>query len=160
MSKVVIKNIEEISFTPRKPIVIHLNAQQWAAAQKDFKPGGRLPRNGSAIMILPAPDGGVYALPYSGDTDFDTNTIVKPKYDPRFGAIAFATLDRNGDDGGSKEGKRRKRRHCIIGIESGKNPRFKCISISCKGKCKLSAKAFTTTKGYTSYMLYCECSKS
>ncbi|MBX3119255.1 MAG: hypothetical protein KF784_09330 [Fimbriimonadaceae bacterium] len=163
MSKLVIKNISEIVFTPRKPTVIHLSLKQWSEARKDFRSGNRIPRNGSAIALIPDSEGGAYVLPYCSEAEPESEFIVKPKYDPDERALSYTCM-RHGESLVEKNvkiaiSKRRRRRQCNIAITTAGSPRFKCLSISCKGRCHIEAKEFKVASGKSIYLIYCVCSK-
>lgn len=160
MSKLVIKNVSEITFTPRKPTIIHLNEKQWADARKDLKPGNRLPRNGTAIVIVPGANGSVYAIPYCNESGLNPEHIIRPKYDSGTQSLSYIThlhVDEGSPTVSDTGRKRRKRRHCIISITSGKSTKFKCLSVSCRGGCKLHSKEFKVAGGKTIYFVFCTC---
>lgn len=138
--------------------MIHLSAKQWSEARKDFKPGGRLPRNGTAIAVMPDSAGGAYILPCCGEAETDEDTVMKPRYDPATRTVSFAPHSLRGETAAKKKDrKRRRRRQCSIAISTASPTQFKCLSIGCRGKCHLEAKEFRTQNDQSIYLIYCAC---
>lgn len=118
-----------------------------------------MPRNGAAIAIVPAPDGGVYALAYDGDSNPEDNRVVKPKYNPETSVLTYVSqrAKAENEEEESEVKGRRRRRGCAVGIVTGSNPKFTCIRVSCIQGCTLYFKEAPISGGKSIFYIFCQC---
>jgi hypothetical protein len=146
-----IRNIDEVKGTPRSPLLIHMNKDQWNRVIADLEPGREVSNQAFVLTGIPDPSGDVILYPQCQEEGPDTTCVVisrrkgaltfecscRPRIQPPRGPIPFSM--------------------CKLQLDFSTQPVLKCVRERCSGTCQLGLVKESTPSGFIIFRITCSC---